>query len=78
VLNHKPIKVLRLSTSNLAAFCRPGTRSLHQKLAAGYWTGEIRGKPLQLGKSYYREKDTQEDKNRREGNRKPAWQIRDT
>jgi len=35
VLNHKPIKVLRLSMSNPVAPRRPGTWSLHQKLAAG-------------------------------------------
>jgi len=34
VLNHKPMKVLRLSASNPVALRRSGTRSLHQKLAA--------------------------------------------
>ena len=33
--NHKPIKVLRLSTSNPVACRRSGMQSLHQKLAAG-------------------------------------------
>jgi len=35
VLNHEPIKVLRLSTINPVASRKPDTRSLHQKLAAG-------------------------------------------
>jgi len=35
VLDHKPTKVLRLSTSNLVASRKPETQSLHQKLAAG-------------------------------------------
>jgi len=35
VLNHKPTKVLRLTTSNLVASRKPDTRSLHQKLAVG-------------------------------------------
>jgi len=35
VLNHKPTKVLRLSTSNPVASCKLDMRSLHQKLAAG-------------------------------------------
>jgi len=35
MLNHKPIKMLRLSTSNPVASRKPDTRSLHQKLAAG-------------------------------------------
>ena len=34
VLNYKPTRVLRLSMSNLVASHRPGTQSLHQKLAA--------------------------------------------
>jgi len=36
VLNHKPMKVLRLSASNPVALRRSGTRSLHQKLAASW------------------------------------------
>jgi len=35
VLNHKPTKVLLLSTSNPVVSCKLDTRSLHQKLAAG-------------------------------------------
>jgi len=35
VLNHKPVKVLRLSTSNPVASVKPDTWGLHQKLAAG-------------------------------------------
>jgi len=35
VLNHKPTKVLRLSTSNPVASGKPDTWGLHQKLAAG-------------------------------------------
>jgi len=35
VLNHRPAKVLRLSTSNPVASRKPDTQSLHQKLAAG-------------------------------------------
>jgi len=35
VLNHKPTKVPRLSTSNPEASSKPDVQSLHQKLAAG-------------------------------------------
>jgi len=35
VLNHKPTKVLQLSTSNPVASRKLGTWILHQKLAAG-------------------------------------------
>jgi len=34
-LNHKPTKVLLLSTSNPVASRMPDTRSLHQKLGVG-------------------------------------------
>jgi len=48
VLNHKPTKVLRLSTSNLVV--SRDMKSLHQKLAKD---SEIRKKPLQLGICIY-------------------------
>ena len=53
VLSHKPIRVLRLSTSNPVASRKLDTRSLHQKLAAAK-DSEVRGKPLQLRRTYHR------------------------
>jgi len=42
VLNHKPTKVLRLSTSNPVPSHKPDTQSLHQKLAAGCWLKAVK------------------------------------
>ena len=61
VLNHKPIKVLRLSTSNPVVSRKPDTQSLHQKLAAGK-DSEVRGKPLQLGRTYHKRRTFEKTK----------------
>jgi len=64
-LNHKPIKVMRLSASNprLAGRTR-GVRIISWLLAKDI---EVRGKSLQLRKTY---QDIQEEEKRREGNGK--------
>jgi len=53
VLNHKPVKVLQLSTSNPVVSHRPASRvCIRSSLLAK--DSEVRGKPLQLGRSYHR------------------------
>jgi len=64
VLNHKLTKVLRLSTSNPVASRKPDTQSQHQKLAAGVLVNdnEVKGKPLQLGRTYHRRRTLRKTK----------------
>jgi len=66
VLNHKPTKVLQLSTSNPVVSRKLDTRSLHQKLdASKRQCGQRKASAV---REDILQQDTQEDENKREGN----------
>ena len=61
MLNHIPIKVLRLSTSNPVASRKSDTRvCIRSWLLAK--DSEVTGKPLQLGRFYHRERTLRKTK----------------
>jgi len=61
VLNHKPAKVLRRSTTKPVASRKPDTRSLHYSCLLAK-DSEVRGKSLQLGRTYYRRRTLRKTK----------------